>query len=204
MTYFSAVHYTVMVCGKDNGIYELQSVRGHHPFAGIFRKSGKQKHATEPIPLSEDGAFPSHRRTNIQRPYHPSPLLSASIRRINQHIPFHLSNHWQSVYTRYQSATGDSEKNQSNRMTADNIFLGSRHVHAKCFHSVPTYAKQPSDIHSSFLPTGNGKLLVSKKDDPSCQTVRFFFHPPSSGILFANSPIPLPSTGKGRRPSLKL
>ena len=88
-------------------------------------------------------------------------------------------------------------------MTADNIFLGSRHVHAKCFHSVPTYAKQPSDIHSSFLPASNGKLSVSKKDDPSCQTVRFFFHPPSSGILFANSPIPLPSTGKGRRPSLK-
>lgn len=72
-------------------------------------------------------------------------------------------------------STGRFWENQSNRMTADNIFLGSRHVHAKCFHSVPTYAKQPSDIHSSFLPTSNGKLSVSKKDDPSCQTVQFFF-----------------------------
>ena len=94
MTYFSAVHYTVMVYGKDNGIYGQQSVKGHPPFADIVRRSRRQKYANGPTRLSEDEACPNHRRTNIQIPYHPSPLLSVSIRRKNHCIPLLSSDHW--------------------------------------------------------------------------------------------------------------
>ena len=66
MTYFSAVHYTVMVYGKDNGIYGQQSVKGHPPFADIVHRSRRQKYANGPTRLSEDEACPNHQRTNIQ------------------------------------------------------------------------------------------------------------------------------------------